>query len=158
MKLAELMGENASAAKSALRLVELNAQQVTEEASDEVLEILESQDHVELIKGLCFIVCVVSSFLSGGAPPAPVFHAIRMSMDVASEEGHDVKTNYKVLDLLDAVSELGGSFYLQAYSLKEPFEVILGLTTLFQTLVKTSLGKDIDEVTDYLTHMIDESF
>lgn len=157
MKLIELMGENASAAKSALKLVELNSQQVSSDDSAEMVEMFETLDHAEIIKGLCFAVSVVSSFLNGGESTAPVFKAIRNSIDTAFEEGHDVETNYKVLNLLDAISEPGGSFYLQVYSLKEPFDVILGLTNLFQTLVKTSLGKDVEEVTDYLSHLIDES-
>lgn len=157
MKQLELTGENATAAKSALRLVELNSQQVTETASDEVLEILETQGHVELIKGLCYIVSVVSTFLSRGPSPTPVYEAIRASMDTAFDEGHDVATNYTVLNILDATTGHGGSFYLQIYALNEPLDVILGLTTLFQTLVKTSLGKDIEEVTDYLNHLIEES-
>jgi hypothetical protein len=157
VKQIELMGENASAAKSALRLVELNAHQVSETASAEVVEILETNDPVELIKGLCYIISVVSTHLCGGASPAPIYQAIRTSMDVAAYEGHDVAVNYKVLDLLDAASGHGGSFYLQIYSLQEPFVVILGLTTLFQTLVKSSLRKDIEEVTDYLNYLIDET-
>lgn len=157
MKITELMGENASAAKSALKLVELNAGQVSSADSDEIIEMFQTEDSTEIIKGLCFAVTVVASILSGGGPIAPMFEAIRNSIDMAAEEGHDVETNYKVLNLLDATSDNGASFYLQIYSLQEPFDIILGLTTLFQTLVKTSLGRDVEEVTDYLTHLIDES-
>lgn len=158
MKLLELLGENASAAKSALTLVELNEMSNgTDTAPEELIEYMQSNDHVELIKGLCFMVCTVSSFLSGGETPAPIFKAIRKSMDVAHAEGHNVAINYKVLDLLDATLEHGGSFYLQIYSCKEPFDLIQGLTSLFHTLVKTSLGKEIEEVTDYLAYLIDES-
>jgi hypothetical protein len=157
VKITELMGENASAAKSALKLVELNSRQVSSADTDEVIEIFNTQDSTEIIKGLCFAVTIVASILSGGESPLPILKAIRESIDAAHEQGNEVETNYKVLNLLDATAENGGSFYLQVYSLQEPFEVILGLTTLFQTLVKTSLGKDVEEVTDYLAHLIDES-
>lgn len=151
------MGENASAAKSALKLVELNSRQVTSADSDEVIEIFNTQDSKEIIKGLCFAVTVVASILAGGESPSPVLKAIRESIDTASQQGNEVTTNYQVLNLLDATLENGGSFYLQIHSLREPFDVILGLTTLFQTLVKTSLGRDVEEVTDYLAHLINES-
>lgn len=157
MKITELMGENASAAKSALKLVELNSRQVSSTDSDEMVEIFQTQNSTEIIKGLCFAVTIVASILSGGESPLPILKAIRESIDSAYEQGHEVKTNYEVLNLLDATAENGGSFYLQVYSLHEPFDVILGLATLFQTLVKTSLGKDVEEVTEYLAHLIDES-
>lgn len=155
MKLKELMGSDAKAAREALRLVELSGDSSD---VDELLDALENQNHVELIKGLCFIVCLVSSFLGGGISPAPVFEAIRESTDKAAADGHDVETNYRVLDLLDATSSYGGSFYLQAYALKEPFNEILGLTTLFHTIVKKSLGKDVEEVAGYLNQYIDDTF
>lgn len=157
MKLTELMGENASAAKSALKLVELNSRQVSASETNEIIEIFQTQDSTEIIKGLCFAVSAVASMLSGEASPLPMLKAIRESIDAAYEQGNEVTTNYQVLDLLDATTEGGGSFYLQVYSLTEPFDVILGLTTLFQTLVKISLGKDVEEVTDYLSHLIDGS-
>jgi hypothetical protein len=151
------MGENASAAKSALKLVELNSRQVSASETNEIIEIFQTQDSTEIIKGLCFAVSAVASMLSGEASPQPMLKAIRESIDAAYEQGNEVTTNYQVLDLLDATTEGGGSFYLQVYSLHEPFDVILGLTTLFQTLVKISLGKDVEEVTDYLSHLIDGS-
>lgn len=151
------MGENASAAKSALKLVELNAREVSSADTAEVIEIFETQDPAEIIKGLCFAVTIIMSILSGGGSPSPVLKAIRESIDEASAQGNDVTTNYQVLNLLDATLENGGSFYLQINSLREPFDVIQGLTTLFQTLVQTSLGKDVEEVTDYLAHLIEES-
>lgn len=155
MKLKELMGSDAKAAREALKLVELSTQS---SEMDEMLDILETQDHVELIKGLCFVVCLVSSFLCGGVSPAPIFEAIRKSTEDAADQGHDVETNFKVLDLLDATTGHGGSFYLQAYALKEPFNEILGLATLFHSIVTNSLGKDVEEVAGYLNQYIDDTF
>jgi hypothetical protein len=157
VKQIELMGENASAAKSALRLVELNEQEATEATTSEMTELLVTHEPADIIKGLCYLVSVVAVSISGGEAPQLFYKAIRTSMDTAAAQGHDVSVNYKVLDLLDAASGHGGSFYLQIHSMQEPFEVILGLTTLFQTLVKNSLGKEIEEVTEYFAHLIDAS-
>lgn len=149
------MGHNASAARTALKLVELES---LAGSPEEIATMLENEDHIEIIKGLSFIVWIVALNMSRQDSPCPVFKAIRESTDTAAKQGHNVETNYKVLGLLDAISGHGGSFYLQAYSLKEPYSVIIGLTTLFQSLVKSALGQEIVEVTDYLYQIIDESY
>jgi hypothetical protein len=93
-----------------------------------------------------------------GEKPSLVFDAIRKTTDEAAAEGYNADINYTVLNLLDATTGNGGSFYLQAYSLTEPFNVIFGLTSLFQSLVKKTLKKDIEEMTEYLHHYIDETY
>lgn len=157
MKLVELMGEDAKSARVALDIIN-QADEHSVESIEDMMDAFEDNDHIELIKGLCFIVCTVSSFLCGGSSPAPVFKAIRKSTNLAEEEGNEVTVNYKILDLLDATEGKGGSFYILAYSLKEPFEQINGLITLFQTLVQTTMNKDVEEVTHFLNQYIDEKF
>ena len=155
MTLEELVGDDARTAREALRLVELNIQDSDISRNIQSLEIKEP---VELIKGMCSMVALLSSVMNKGDSPAPLFKAVRASTERAAEEGHDMSANLIVLNILDALQGNGGSFYLQVYSLPNPEQTLLGLVTLFQSLSLDGIGKDVEEVTEKMSHILETTF
>jgi hypothetical protein len=180
VNLLELIGEDKSAVKPALKLMELMSpffivtelEGVNGRAfsikykelceSEELVEVFDTEDPIELIKGFCFMICVITSlFLCNGQSPASHFQLIRQGMEktLATGVSYDLSGQQLALNLLDATAGHGGSFHLQTHTLQQqPYltgDVIVSLASLFYALSVEDLGRDVEEVMEYLKSILD---
>ena len=183
MKSSDLIGKGGCNAFAALNLINLISpffREETEEEgiitkkttvlttadlfqSPELVTLLESNDPVELVKGLCFVMFFTAShWLCGDDTPAPVFKAIRdaadafVSMQQPTRPELILDSQYRALDLLDALEGNGGSFYLIAYSLHAPLEEVLSLCSMFCTLARCDMGKEPQHITDFIRQFLEK--
>jgi hypothetical protein len=175
------MGEEQTAVRKSLKLMELitpffivkelegditgktfgiNYEDLME--SEELVDLLQTEDRVELIKGLCFIICLVTSFfLYNGKSPAPHFALVREGMEMTLKQNPELDLGGQALalNLLEATEGRGASFYLQTYALQEDtavtIDVIVSLASLFFGLAVADLNREVEEVTDYLHRILD---
>jgi hypothetical protein len=181
VNLLELIGDDKEAVKPAIKLMELMAPFFTVSEvegvvngraftinynellkSEELVETFDNEEPTNLIKGFCFMMCVITSlFLCNGQSPTPHFQLIRKGMEKTLEAGvtYDLSGQGLALNLLDATAGHGGSFHLQMHTLqRHPYltgDVIVSLASLFYALSVQDLGRDVEEVLEYLKSILD---
>lgn len=131
MILGKLLEDNTALAKSSLNLIEAGV--ITPSVKAElILVALKIHGSSEVVKGLLIVLKTLFHGMKECYSLDAIHETLRSEIVESLSKGQDVSIDIKVLSLLEAVEENGGSFYLQINTIQEPAKLTVALIDLFE--------------------------